>query len=101
MKSVNIRDNLHEMSKLFSGKNKKNISICCELKFLWSMLDIKQNFLFFLFAVLHRCVPEALADLLDEVGTLEGNINKMQNKSNLVDRNNQTLNTDDLDTGLR
>ena len=54
-----------------------------------------------LFIVLHRCVPEALADLLDEVGSLEGNIKNMQNASNLVDRNDQKINVTDMDTGLR
>lgn len=43
---------------------------------------------------LHRCVPEALVDLLDEVGSLTDNINNMQNTSNLVDKNNQTIKGD-------
>ena len=51
--------------------------------------------------MLHRCVPEALADLLDEVGSLEGNIKNMQNASNLVDRNDQKINVTDMDKGLR
>ena len=32
MQIVSIGDNLHEMSNLFSGKNKKNISKCCLLE---------------------------------------------------------------------
>ena len=34
MQTVSSRDNLHEMSYLFSGRNKKNISICRLLKIL-------------------------------------------------------------------
>ena len=34
MQTVSLGDNLHEMSKPVSGKNKKNISIVCLLKTL-------------------------------------------------------------------
>lgn len=47
---------------------------------------------------LHRCVPEAIVDLLDEVGTLQDNVNKMQNTSVLVDKNNQTIKGDLTDS---
>ena len=47
--------------------------------------------------VLHRCVPEALADLLDTAGSLVDNIDKMENKTTLTDRNNQTLTESDLE----
>ena len=41
--SIGIGDNLYEMSKPVSGKNKKNISICRLLKILRRVLIIKTN----------------------------------------------------------
>ena len=38
---VSFGANLHEMSKAFSWKNKKNISKCCLLKFLPHMLSLQ------------------------------------------------------------
>ena len=40
--SYKSRDNLHEMSTLFPGKNKKNISKCCLLKILRRVLRVKE-----------------------------------------------------------
>ena len=40
MQIVSIEDKLHEMSKLFSGKDKKNISVCRLLKILHRVLSI-------------------------------------------------------------
>ena len=51
-----------------------------------------------LFAVLNRCVPDAIVDLLDEVGSLKDNVKKMNNTSNLVDKNNQTISKDLTDS---
>ncbi|KAL4219653.1 hypothetical protein ACF0H5_022225 [Mactra antiquata] len=44
--------------------------------------------------VLNRCVPNALADLLDEAGTLAENL-KNDNVTGLRDKNNQTVSTND------
>ena len=44
---VSLGDNLHEMSKHISGKNKRNISNCHLLKFLPSMLSDKKADLYF------------------------------------------------------
>ena len=43
MQMVSLRDNLHEMSDPISWKNKKNVSKCCLLKFLPSMLRVNNN----------------------------------------------------------
>ena len=43
MQIVSIEDNLHEMSKLFSGKDKKNISVCRLLKILHRVLSINSS----------------------------------------------------------
>ena len=50
MQTVSLGDNLHEISNQISGKNKKNISKCCLLKSLPSMLSIIcfGHFFFFL-----------------------------------------------------
>ena len=40
MQIVPLGDNLHEISKLFSGENKKNISICRLLIILPRMLRV-------------------------------------------------------------
>lgn len=49
--------------------------------------------------VLNRCVPKALADLLDKAGSLKDNLEK-DNVTNLSDRNNQTFGIDNLKDGL-
>ena len=41
---MQIGDNLHGMSNLFSGKNKRNISVCHLLKILPRVLSIKRPF---------------------------------------------------------
>ena len=41
MQIVSLGDNLHEMSNLFSRKNKKNILVCHLLKILPSVLSVK------------------------------------------------------------
>ena len=42
MQIASIGDNLHEMSYLFSGENKKTILICRLLKILPRVLSVKQ-----------------------------------------------------------
>ena len=42
MQIVSLGDNLHEMSNLFSGKNKKNISVCRLLKILPRVLSVNE-----------------------------------------------------------
>ena len=57
MQIVSSGDNLHEMLNLFSGKNKKNISICCLLKILLeliSKLTILQKHSHFQNQILHH-----------------------------------------------
>ena len=43
MQIVSIGDNLHEMLNLFPGKNKKNISMCCQLNILPRVLSVKTS----------------------------------------------------------
>ena len=45
--NLSLGDNLHEMSNLFSGEDKTNISPCCPLKILPGMLSIKNWFIMF------------------------------------------------------
>ena len=43
MQIVPKGDDLHEMPKPISGKDKKNISKCCLQKFLCSLLSVKSS----------------------------------------------------------
>ena len=44
MQIVSAGDNLHEMSNLFSGNNKRNISVCCLLKILPRELCVEEEY---------------------------------------------------------